>query len=261
MRKLNRSKEFEINIELKDPNFICPPREVQRNMLLNKAIKEFADNLYSLDTSSKNFVEGTDSWQLKERTDADLNDHEIMEDWQIPVMQAMVDEVAKSDRDLLEIGFGRGISSEMIQQRGVKSHTIMECNQSVIKRFDQWAEQYPERQIELVNGLWQEKIGDLGLFNSVFFHTYPLNEEEYIKYVHSSITFSEHFFPYASAHLKENGVFTYLSLEIDSLSRSHQRLLLKHFSSFRLKLVSLDMPDDVEDSWWADSMVVVTAVK
>ena len=82
-----------------------------------------------------------------------------------------------------------------------------------------------------------------------------------MKYVQESITFAEHFFPYASSHLNPGGSFTYFSNEIDSLSREHQRLLLKHFSSFSVHVVTLNMPEDVKDIWWANSIVVVKAIK
>ena len=77
----------------------------------------------------------------------------------------------------------------------------------------------------------------------------------------SSVTFAAHFFPVAAAHLRPGGVFTYLSNEIDSLSRAHQRLLFAHFRSVRMQRVPLVLPPDVRDAWWADSMVVVEAVK
>ncbi len=76
-----------------------------------------------------------------------------------------------------------------------------------------------------------------------------------------SVTFAAHFFPAAAEHLRPGGVFTYLTGEIDSLSRAHQRLLLERFSSFRVQRVALRVPDDVRDAWWADSMAVVEAVK
>ena len=109
--------------------------------------------------------------------------------------------------------------------------------------------------------MWQDVIGNLENFNGIFFHTYPLNEDEYMNYVNGSVTFAEHFFETAVAHLHPGGAFTYFSNEIDSLSREHQRLILKHFSSFSVEMVKLDVPDDVKDTWWANSMVVIKAVK
>jgi guanidinoacetate N-methyltransferase len=50
--------------------------------------------------------------------------------------------------------------------------------------------------------------------------------------------------------------------EIDSLSRGHQRLLFQYFRSFSLRLLQpLALPPDLRDTWWADSMVIVKAVK
>ena len=64
------------------------------------------------------------------------------------------------------------------------------------------------------------------------------------------------------AHLVEGGAFTYLSNEIDSLGRPHQRALFRHFRSIEVaRIESLDLPQDVRDAWWSDSMVVVKAVK
>jgi guanidinoacetate N-methyltransferase len=131
----------------------------------------------------------------------------------------------------------------------------------VIERFEQWRSNYPDRQISLVPGLWQDTLPGLGNFDAVFFHTYPLNEDEYMDYVHAATTFAEHFFPVASSHLRPGGRFTYFSNEIDSLGRGHQRELLRHFSAFSASRVELEVPEDVADTWWADTMVIVTAVK
>lgn len=74
------------------------------------------------------FVPGIDFNAIGERTQGDLSDDQIMEDWLIPLMQAMAAEEPATHGDVLEIGFGRGVSSDFIQAGGVKSHTIVECN-------------------------------------------------------------------------------------------------------------------------------------
>jgi guanidinoacetate N-methyltransferase len=104
-------------------------------------------------------------------------------------------------------------------------------------------------------------MDDLGCFDSILFHTYSLNEEESIERLARSVTFADNFFAVAAAHLVQGGVFTYLTNEIDSLSRAHQRLLFECFSSFRLHLVPLQLPPDVRDAWWADTMAVIEVVK
>jgi guanidinoacetate N-methyltransferase len=247
---------------IKDEEFIRPPKDVQRNALLNQAVKEFATDLNELDHQARKFVAGDlNAGLATDRTQQLLSDDQIMENWQIPIMQAMANIVAGNGGDVLEVGFGRGVSSSMIQEQGVASHTIIECNDSVVERFTQWKLQYTDSKIQLVHGLWQDTMDSLGLFDGIFFHTYPLNEEEYVKYVKHSVTFAEHFFNTAADHLKPGGVFTYFTSEIYSLSRSHQKALFKHFSSINLSLVPLEIPEDVKDTWWADSMVMVKAIK
>ena len=260
-KRLKRTENFEIAVQIKNEDFIRPPRDAQRNTLLNNALNEFSNDLNALDELASRFVEGNPRISLEDRTQEVLSDDDIMEDWQIPVMREMAKAVTESHGDILEIGFGHGISSTMIQEQKLRSHTIIECNDSVVERFREWEKLFENQEINLVHGLWQETIDDLGLFDGIFFHTYPLNEEEFMKYVHSSVTFAEHFFSAAAKHLRPGGVFTYFSNEIDSLSRAHQRSLFKHFSSVSLKVIDLEIPADVEDAWWADSMVIVKASK
>lgn len=265
MRRVRRSKDYEIQLNIKEDNFINPPRAIQRSAVINRALKEFSADIEAINEQTKYFVPGKVDFEVRkisDRTHTKLSDEEIMEDWQIPLMQGMADAICETRGDILEIGFGRGISSDMIQAHQVKSHTIIECNEEVIADyFEDWKKKFNESDIKMVQGLWQDTIDHLGLFDGIFFHTYPLNEEEYMKYVQESITFAEHFFPYASNHLNKGGSFTYFSNEIDSLSREHQRLLLKHFSSFSVQIVPLTMPEDVKDIWWANSIVVVKAIK
>ena len=261
-RKIKRHKEFEISLQIKRDDFIRTPREAQKNWLLNRAIKEFADDLIYLDRLAKQLIRGTDQTTFEDRTQKPLDSQEIMEDWQIPVMKAMAEVVTANHGEVLEIGFGRGIASTYIQDEGVKSHTIIECNDSVVERFHQWRQQYSDRTIQLIQGKWQDVIEQLEKYDGIFFHTYPLNQAEFIDYIVQSTTFAEHFFPTAASVLRKGGIFTYLSNETDSLSRSHQRLIFQYFTSFTLSLVQpLDIPDNSRDSLWGDSMVIIKAIK
>jgi hypothetical protein len=101
----------------------------------------------------------------------------------------------------------------------------------------------------------------IGPFDAIFFDTYPLEEEEFVQTVINSITFAESFIPVASKLLRQGGVFSYYTNEIDSFSRRHQRLVLDHFSSMSLSVVKNLAPPEDCNYWWADSMMVVKAVK
>ncbi len=260
-RKFRRTADFDIAVQIKNDRFVRPPREAQRNWLLNRALAEFSEDLAALDELAGRFVPGRDAVQIEARDTAPLADDDIMEDWQIPLMRAMAAVATAAHGDVLEIGFGRGVSAGFIQAGRVRSHTIVECNPSVIERFHAWRQGFPEAEIRLIPGLWQEVTDQFDRYDAIFFHTYPLDEEEYIETAVNSATFAEHFFPTAAAHLREGGVFTYMTNEIDSLSRAHQRALFRHFRSIALERLPLLLPPDVRDTWWADSMMIVKAVR
>jgi guanidinoacetate N-methyltransferase len=185
-----------------------------------------------------------------------------MEDWQAPVMKRMAELACASQGDVLEIGFGRGVGSDYIQACKPASHTVIECNDSVVDRFQTWAKQHGGADIRLSHGLWQDELPKLGQFDGLFFHTYPLNEDDFIQQVAKSSTFAEHFFEHAARHLKPGGVFVYLTMEGDSIGRAHQRALLQHFSSVSLSVLDgLDIPSDTRDAHWVNQMLMVAAVK
>ena len=261
-RKVARTENFDFELSIHRDEFIRPPRPAQRNWLLNQVVREFSDDLHHLNQIARRFVSGADQPPdppMVDRARGTLDDQQIMEDWQLPLMTAMAATVSASGGDVLEVGFGRGVSAAEIQRAGVRSHTIIEANPAIANRFEGWRADYRDRDIRLLVGRWQDVLESAGLFDAIFFHTYPLTEEEAIAYLSQSVTFAEHFFPHAARHLRPNGVFTYLSNEVDSLSRAHQRRLLQHFSAFSVSVVPLTLPHDVRDAWWADSMVVVAA--
>ncbi len=262
MRRVKRTRDFELNLEIKNESFIRPPRDAQRQWLINRCLGELVEDLNAVNGAAASFVPGKDELLALDREQGDLLDEDIMEDWQIPVMQAMTEEVARPESSVLEIGFGRGVASEMIQQAGVARHTIIDCNPSVLERCAKWRQGHAEAEIEVVAGRWEDTVGDLGPYDGVFFHTYPLSEAEFVERVAQSSTFAEHFFDTALSLLNPGGIFTYLTNEIDSLSRGQQRALLSRFSRIHTRVLrGLKPPQDTRDAFWGESMVVVGAEK
>lgn len=268
---IQRKPEFDVYLKVNRGEFLTPPRQNQRNWLLRRALDEFSDDLVALDAISKRFVSGSDrvgieqAWTASRAeytpTELIIEGQQVMQDWEAPLMKAMAAIATESRGDVLEVGFGMGISASYIQAGHPRSHTIIECNQDVMNAFVGWSGTYPDRDIRLVQGRWQDVVDQLDQFDSVFFDTYPVSEAEFEEAVINSINFAEAFIPAAAKLLRPGGVFTYYTNEIDSFSRRHQRFLFKHFSSFTLSIVeSLRPPEDCH-YWWADSMAVVKAVK
>lgn len=256
---------FKLDLQFKKSDFINPPRKTQKNWLVGQALNELADDLERLDEIALTMVPGKDhkmDSDLIDITQAELEEDEIMEDWQTPLMKAMANYVSENHGDVLEIGFGRGVSAGFVQQGIVRSHTIIEMNRPCIENFFiPWREAQQSNRIEMIEGRWQDRLPELGQFDGILFHAFPMNEQEFMDYVLNSITFAEHAFGEMSNHLKPGGVFTYLTTEIDSLSRRHQRALFNYFSEISFKVIPVNVPEDTIDTWWANSMVAIKAIK
>jgi protein-L-isoaspartate O-methyltransferase/acyl carrier protein len=266
-----RHAEFEVSLRIRQPGFISPSRSVHRGWMLDRTLDEFTDALYHLDAISREFAAGASrpaisaEWGTGQATYSDtqlvIGGQEVMQDWELPLMRALAGFAAEGGGDVLEIGFGMGLSAGLMQQHGIRSHTIIEANDQVAAHFRRWREQYPASRIELVPGRWQDVIGGLGTFDAILFDAYPTTEAEFRSDVVLSTTYAEPFFAAAAEHLRPGGVFSYYTNEIDSLGRRHQRLLLEHFRSFAAEIVTgLHPPADCT-YWWANRMLAVKAVR
>jgi len=88
-------------------------------------------------------LERTLNWPASDprSTDIDYRDdqllidgREVMQAWEEPVMRAMARAITADRGDVLEIGFGLGISARRIVEFGCKSYTVLEPNPIVIER-------------------------------------------------------------------------------------------------------------------------------
>jgi amino acid adenylation domain-containing protein len=271
---IRRFPQFEVQLKLKDEDFIKPPKEAQRNWLLRRALDEFTSDLKHLDVQSRRFVAGSARPRLETvpwgAHHAEYDEHnlfiagqQVMQDWELPLMDAMAKVVTESHGDILEAGFGMALSATCIQKYGVRSYTVMEANDEVVKRFHEWKKQFPGRDIRLLHGRWHDthhQVPDESM-DGVFFDTVPTFEDEYLREVIDNVVMAEDFFPVAARVLRPGGIFTWYTNEIDTLSRRHQRLIQKYFRSFEVTVCRPLYPPEDCHYWFADSMVVVKAVK
>jgi len=266
-----KTADYELALHVRNDAFVPAPADAQRNWLLQRAADELADDLTHLDAVSRRFVRGSvrapieGEWKTAQaRADSErleLRGQQVMQAWEGPLMRAMADVVARPDRDMIEVGFGMGMSATLVQERGVRSHTIIESNDAVLAAAREWRANYPDRDIRFMHGRWEDVAATLAPVDAILFDTYPQTEAEFVARVVESVTFADSFLPTAASLLRPGGVLTYYTNEIDSFSRRHQRLVLRHFSSLTLSVVrDLEPPPDC-NYWWADSMVVVAAVK
>lgn len=259
----------EIRIIIDDNGFIrVREAEALRSWFMYRLLRETVADLEALDAAKESFIAGSKRpfidevpWATATAEYAEdeliIAGQQVMQAWEANLMEAMADITARSHGDVLEIGFGMGISASMIQERGVASHTIIELNDDVLARAQEWRSAIPDADIRIVGGSWQDTIASLGKFDAVLYDVYPASDLEFAKM--AEVPFPADFFVAAGNLLRPNGVFTYYTNEIDSLSRWHQRHLLQNFESFTVQVVrGLNPPPDCH-YWWAPSMAVVSA--
>lgn len=269
---LRRLRNVSLEVAFARESFIAAPRPQQRHWVTNRAIDELIEQLHHLDVVAPRYVGGATrpeiepgEWSRSAATYAGgellIEDQQVMQDWEIPMMRRLAGIVTQGHGDVLEIGFGMGLSAGFIQECGAASHTVVEFNEDVAAVARRWAARRSPADIDVVQGSWQDQVGSLGLFDGILWDAFPTSESEFDQFVLRDSTVAESFFPTASAHLRAGGRFTYYTNEEDSLSRRHQRGLLRYFSRFSLEVVSgLRPPPDCE-YWWSDRMCVVEAVK
>jgi len=268
MKAEHSDSRLSLSIELVDDRFVPAPTEDQRNLVLERVANEAVAELVHLDGIAGDFVPNipsspyTQDWAdapaVYTESELLIDGHQVMQEWEAPLMKAMVERTAATHGDVLEIGFGMGISASYFQELGVRSHTIVEVNEGVIAEFERWRAGYPDRDIRLIRGLWQDTVNQLGEYDGVLYDPYPTSDDEGDFPGGSSIN-EDPFYAVAAGVLRPTGVFSHYTDEIDSLSRPHQRFLLDHFDRVEVALVRGLAPPPGCRYFWSDTMVVVSA--
>ena len=165
------------------------------------------------------FDELKDKWQSAPPTFTEetltICGHPVMERWEENYMSELAEIATSKGGNVLEVGFGMGISAGFVQQHAIETHTVIEANQEVFERLRQFAAAAAHPVIPLL-GFWETVTPNLkdASFSGILFDTYPLVPDE----VHKN-HFA--FFQEAFRLLKPGGVLTYYSDEIAEYSPEH----------------------------------------
>ena len=95
---------------------------------------------------------------------------QVMMLWEDSIMKASADYVCENGGDILEIGFGMGLSAEYIQANSISSHTIIENHPQVIEKAKAWAKDKPN--VTIVEGDWYDVKDSLLTYDGVFYDTW-----------------------------------------------------------------------------------------
>jgi guanidinoacetate N-methyltransferase len=174
-------------------------------------------------------------------------------------MAALADIATRTGGQILEVGFGMGISAGFISARpNVKRHIIIEANHEVAEVARKFAaDASGGRTVLVLEGLWEEVIDrvDDGSCGGILFDAYPLDESEVMNQAHFART--------AYRKLQPGGHFTYFSDEASGYRPEHFALLLE--AGFRENNISHEIipvlpPTDCE-YWRNDTILAPILVK
>lgn len=76
----------------------------------------------------------------------------VMHDWEDLMMKKHAEVVCQNGGDILEIGFGMGISADYIQSHDITSHTIIENDKKVYEKLLEWSKDKPN--VKTIFGDW-----------------------------------------------------------------------------------------------------------
>ena len=79
---------------------------------------------------------------------------EVMMDWEDPLMSASAAYVCENGGDILEIGFGMGISAGYMHSHSIASHTIIENHPDVIPKAQEWANS--KYNVTIITVIWYD---------------------------------------------------------------------------------------------------------
>ena len=97
---------------------------------------------------------------------ANGQEKEVMMDWEDTLMAASAAYVTQNGGDILEIGFGMGISANYIQSHTINSHTIIENHPDIIPKALLWASDKPN--VTIVEGNWFDVKDSLSTYDGIF---------------------------------------------------------------------------------------------
>lgn len=152
----------------------------------------------------------------------------VMMDWEAPIMAAHAQYVAENGGNILEIGYGLGISARAIQTYSPNSHTIVEIHPDIAKEAQMWANK--QRGVSIVQGDWYgltKEIQALGPFDGIFYDAYGDDNIQYlVEFCTSILSKGGRFtlwnplpYPFGNEQKVRDGIVTYDVIDLSEVNK------------------------------------------
>ena len=148
----------------------------------------------------------------------------IMMSWEHPLMKRHAEVICQNGGDILEIGFGMGISAQYIQEQNIDSHTIIEIHIEIAEKARKWAED--KENVEIIEADWYDVVDELKTYDGIFYDAERDDHKtEFYKIIKSS--------------LRDGGVYTFFNPQGDGVENHHN---IKE--NIRYELIDIDPPEN-----------------
>lgn len=155
---------------------------------------------------------------------------QVMMAWEEPLMRTMAQIVATKRGDVLEIGYGMGLSSAAVAACKPRSQTIIEAHPQIIERAEKWAAS--QSQATIIPGRWQDHLAGLGKFDGILFDVF------------GGVGQREEFFSQLAEHLRPGGWATLWLADDREIQPELARILFEQGFEWRYRRVfAIPTPD------------------
>jgi guanidinoacetate N-methyltransferase len=182
---------------------------------------------------------------------------QVMQDWETQYMKELATIATSEKGQVLEVGFGLGISAGFVQESpAIDKHTVIEAHSEVVDfARTKFSKEIAAGRMEILTGFWEDVTHNLPSesFDGILFDTCPLHQE----------TEFFHYFPFFSEAyrlLKTGGVFTYFSDEPKQISPHHEHLLNQAgFENISFEIIPVEPPEDCR--YWSHQTIVAPIIR
>jgi guanidinoacetate N-methyltransferase len=192
-----------------------------------------------------------------EQSELNILGFQVMQDWETHYMKELATIATSLGGQVLEVGFGLGISASFVQKsQAIEKHTIIEAHSEVANfARTKFSREIALGRMEILTGFWEDVTHNLpsGSFDGILFDTCPLHQEtEFFHYFP--------FFPEAYRLLRAGGIFTYFSDEPKQISPHHEHLLNQAgFQDIGFEVVPVEPP--AECRYWTHQTIVAPIIR